>query len=303
VIADTNATSFASHFQFSISNFQFAVYLPKKNKMYELNNKTIIITGASSGIGLACAYAFHKKGAKVVMAARNYDVLKETEDKLNVLRNDSALAVKTDVAIESDCKRLIKSAIATFSRVDVLINNAGLSMRANFEDVDLIVLKKLMDVNFWGAVFCTKYALPCLIENKGSLAGVSSVAGLHGLPGRTGYSASKYALQGFLDTVRIENLKKGLHVLEIIPGFVATNVRNTALVADGSAQGESPRKEENMMTPEEVATKIVRAIENRQRRLTTSYEGKLTPVMKLICPALLDKLYFNHMKKEPNSPI
>ncbi|MDR1583105.1 MAG: SDR family oxidoreductase [Prevotellaceae bacterium] len=271
--------------------------------MYRVNDKTVIITGASSGIGLACAYAFHKKGAKIVMAARNYDIIRKMESEFNSLRKNSALAVKTDITVESECKNLIENTVAMFGSIDVLINNAGLSMRANFLDVDLIVLKKLMDVNFWGTIFCTKYALPYLIENKGSLAGISSVAGLHGLPGRTGYSASKYAMQGFLDTVRIENLKKGLHVIVIIPGFVATNVRNTALVADGSAQGESPRVEEKMMSPEELANRIVRGIEKRKRKLTTSYEGKLTPLMKLLCPYLLDKLYFNHMKKEPNSPI
>ncbi|MDR2773277.1 MAG: SDR family oxidoreductase [Tannerella sp.] len=271
--------------------------------MYVLNNKTAVITGSSSGIGLACANVFHSKGANVVMAARNYDLIKEKETAFNSLRNGSALAVKTDVTIEADCENLMKRAVEMFGGIDVLINNAGLSMRANFLEVDLKVLKKLMDVNFWGAVFCTKYALPCLIENKGTLAGVSSVAGLHGLPGRTGYSASKYAMQGFLDTLRIENLKKGLHVMEIIPGFVATNVRNTALVADGSAQGESPREEEKMMTPEELALKIAKGIEKRKRRLTTSYEGKLTPLIKLLCPSLLDKLYFNHMSKEPDSPI
>ncbi|MDR2385607.1 MAG: SDR family oxidoreductase [Tannerella sp.] len=271
--------------------------------MYRLNNKTVIITGASSGIGLACAYAFHKKEAKVVLAARNYDVIREMEVRFNSVRNDSALAVKTDVTIESDSKNLIEHAIKRFGSVDVLINNAGLSMRANFLDVDLIVLKRLMDVNFWGTVFCTKYALPYLIENKGTLAGVSSVAGLHGLPGRTGYSASKYAMQGFLDTIRIENLKKGLHVMEIIPGFVATNVRNTALLADGSPQGESPREEIKMMSPEKLAAKIITGIEKRKRRLSVSYEGKLTPLIKLLCPSLLDKLYFNHMRKEPNPPI
>jgi short-subunit dehydrogenase len=271
--------------------------------MKGLNDKTVIITGSSSGIGFACAHAFHKKGANVVMAARNYDVIREMETGFNLLRKHSALAVKTDVTAETDCKNLINDTVKTFGGIDVLINNAGLSMRANFLDVDLIVLKKLMDVNFWGTVFCTKHALPYLIENKGSLVGISSVAGLHGLPGRTGYSASKSAMQGFMDTIRVENLKNGLHVMEVIPGFVATNVRNTALVADGSAQGESPREEEKMMQPDELAAKIVRGIEKRKRRLATSYEGKLTPLLKLLYPSLLDKLYFNHMKKEPNPPI
>ncbi|MDR3245552.1 MAG: SDR family oxidoreductase [Prevotellaceae bacterium] len=271
--------------------------------MYGIKDKTVVITGASSGIGLACAHAFHNKGARVVLAARNYDVISKIEGEFNSLHEGGTLAIKTDVAVESDCRNLIDRAVKAFGGIDILVNNAGLSMRANFLDVDLIVLKKLMDVNFWGTVFCTKYALPYLLEKNGSLVGVSSVAGLHGLPGRTGYSASKYAMQGFLDTIRIENLEKGLHVMEVIPGFVATNVRNVALVADGSAQGESPREEAKMMTAEEMADRIVRGIEKRKRRLTTSYEGKLTPLIKLLCPSLLDRLYFDHMKKEPDSPI
>ena len=176
-------------------------------------------------------------------------------------------------------------------------------MRANFADVSLDTLKRLMDVNFWGAVYCTKFALPYLLESKGSVAAISSVAGVHGLPCRTGYSASKYALQGFMDTVRVENLKKGLHVMLVVPGFVATNIRRTALVADGSAQGESPRDEDKMMTPEELARRIARGLQKRKRQLTTSYEGKLTPLLKLISPSLLDKLFYSHMKREPDAPL
>jgi len=271
--------------------------------MYNLKDKVVIVTGASSGIGLASVYAFHKKGAKVVLAARNYDTISNVATELNAARNNSALAVKADVTVETDCKNITEQTINTFGRIDVLINNAGLSMRANFLNVDLAVLKRLMDVNFWGTVYCTKYALPYIIKTKGTVAGVSSVAGLHGLPGRTGYSSSKYAMQGFLDTIRIENLEKGVKVMEIIPGFVASNVRNSALVADGSAQGETPRDEGKMMTAEELARRIVKGVEKRKRRLTTSYEGKVTPLIKLLFPSLLDRLYFNHMKKEPDSPI
>ena len=126
-------------------------------------------------------------------------------------------------------------------------------MRALFDDCDLSVLHRLMDVNFWGTVNCTKYALPWLQRSRGSLVGISSVAGIHGLPGRTGYSASKYAMTGFLDTIRVENLKKGVHVMTACPGFTASNVRFSALTADGSQQGETPRNEAKMMTPEQVA--------------------------------------------------
>ncbi|MDR2563987.1 MAG: SDR family oxidoreductase [Prevotellaceae bacterium] len=271
--------------------------------MNNLNNKVIIITGASSGIGLACAEAFHNRGAKVALAARSADVIKAVADKLNGKTAGRAIAIPTDVAVEEDCKQLIQTVRNGFGRIDALINNAGLSMRANFAEVNLEVLKRLMEVNFWGAVYCTKYALPYLLESKGSVVAVSSVAGLHGMPGRTGYSASKYALQGFMDTVRIENLKKNLHVMVVVPGFVATNIRLTALVADGSAQGESPRKEEKMMSPEKLAEHIIRGLEKRRRRVAPSFEGRLTPVLKLLWPNLVDRLFYNHLKREPNAPL
>ena len=268
-----------------------------------MENKVIIITGASSGIGLACSEAFHEQGAKIVLAARNAEALNSIADKLNLKHPGKCIAIPTDVTIEDNCKQLVQATIQKFGRIDVLINNAGLSMRANFASVDLKVLKRLMEVNFWGAVYCTKYALPHLIESQGSIVAISSVAGMHGMPWRTGYSASKYALQGFMDTIRIENLKKNLHVMLVIPGFVATNIRQTALIADGSAQGESPRNENKMMKPETLAIHIIRGLKNRKRHITPSFEGKITPILKLICPNLLDKLFYKHLKREPNSPL
>jgi short-subunit dehydrogenase len=271
--------------------------------MCGLNDKVIIVTGASSGIGYACVRVFHSHGAKLALAARNIDAINALADELNAKKGRSVIAIQTDVTVETDCKHLIQSTVNEFGRIDVLLNNAGLSMRANFADVSLDTLKRLMDVNFWGAVYCTKYALPYLLESKGSVTAISSVAGIHGLPCRAGYSASKYALQGFMDTIRVENLKKGLHVMLVIPGFVSTNIRRTALVADGSAQGESPRDEAKMMTSEELARRIARALQKRKRQLVTSYEGKLTPLLKIVSPALLDRLFYNHMKREPDAPL
>lgn len=270
--------------------------------MYNLKGKVAIITGASSGIGLACAKELASRGAKVALAARSMDAIEQLAAELRS-NGSEAIAIQTDVAIEDDCKRLIETCVKAYGGIDILINNAGISMRAAFSDLDLSVIKRLMDVNFWGTVYCTKYAFPYLLKAKGSLVGVSSVAGLHGLPGRTGYSSSKYAMQGFLDTVRIETLKKGLHVMVAVPGFTASNVRLSALTADGSQQGETPRNEEKMMSAEEVAKRIARGIEKRKRTLVMTYEGKLTPVMKLLFPRWLDKMYYNHMAKEPDSPI
>ena len=176
-------------------------------------------------------------------------------------------------------------------------------LRALFDEVDLGVLKRLMDVNFWGTVYCTKYALPYIQASRGSIVGVSSVAGFHGLPGRTGYSASKYAMTGFLETVRIENLKKGVHVMIAAPGFTASNVRFSALTADGSAQGESPRKEEKMMSAAEVARRIARGVVRRKRTLAMDFNGRATVLIKKFAPGLLDRLYYSHMAKEPDSPL
>lgn len=169
-----------------------------------MNNKVVIITGASSGIGKALAYEFAGRGAKLVLAARNIQKLNEIKADLSSIK---ILSIKTDVSKEEDCRNLVEKTIEKWGRVDVLINNAGISMRALFADMNLDVMRRLMDVNFWGTVYCTKYALPYILEQRGSVVGVISIAGYIGLPGRTAYSASKFAIRGFLDTLRVENLK------------------------------------------------------------------------------------------------
>ncbi|MBE9466770.1 MAG: SDR family oxidoreductase [Bacteroidetes bacterium] len=267
-----------------------------------MKNKVVVITGASSGIGEACAKEFAKQGAKLSLAARSIDKLKLIEKELSE-QGYEVLSVKTDVSIEEDCKNLISQTINKFGKIDILINNAGISMRALFADVDLSVIKRLMDVNFWGTVYCTKYALPHLLETKGSLVAITSVAGIHGLPGRTGYSASKFAITGFLQTIRIENLKKGLHVLTFAPGFTTSNVRKAALVADGSHQGETPLKENKLMPAEKVAQILIKSIKKRKLNKVLSLDGKLVSILQHIMPKTLDKLTYKHMAKEPNSPF
>lgn len=265
----------------------------------DFKDKVVIVTGASSGIGEALANRFAGLGAHVVAGARSLDKLEAVVAALPT----ASLAVQCDVSKEEDCKRLIDRAVQEFGKVDILINNAGISMRALFDEVDLDVLRRLMDTNFWGSVYCTKYALPYIQRSKGSIVGISSVAGFHGLPGRTGYSASKYAMHGLLETVRIENLKKGVHVMIVAPGFTASNVRFSALTADGSSQGVSPREEGKMMTADECAVRIIKAIARRKRTLLMDFDGKATRILKFFAPGLLDKLYYNHMAKEPDSPL
>ena len=267
-----------------------------------MKNKVVIITGASSGIGRSLALEYAQMGANVVVAARNFEKLNDLKNEL-LKKNFNVFAVKTDVSKEEDCKNLINETVKKFGSIDILINNAGISMRALFADIDLSVIKQLMDINFWGTVFCTKHALPYLLKNKGSVVGVSSIAGYKGLPGRTGYSASKFAMQGFLETLRIENLKTGLHVLIACPGFTASNIRNTALSKDGSMQGDSPLDEGKLMTSEEVATRIINAIEKRKDRIVMTTQGKLVVLLNKFFPKLIDKMVYNHMAKEPDSPF
>lgn len=266
-----------------------------------LKDKVVIITGASSGIGEASAKEFAFFGAKLVIAARNMEKLQligtQLKDKCDVH------IVKCDVSKEDDCRNLIDSTIERFGKIDILVNNAGISMRAMFMDLDLSVIKQLMDVNFWGTVYCTKYALPHILKQQGSVVGVISIAGFKGLPARTGYSASKFAIYGFLDTLRIEHLKDNLHVMIFAPGFTASSIREKALVADGSRQGETPRDEGKMMTSEECARHLINGIKKRKAQMVLTPVGKTLVILNKFFPRLVDKLEYNFMKKEEGSPL
>ncbi|HQV00172.1 MAG: SDR family oxidoreductase [Bacteroidia bacterium] len=264
--------------------------------------QVVIITGATSGIGKALAIQYATQNFTVVIAGRNKNVLLETETEINKFGGRSKAFV-CDVTIEADCKNLIQETLKLYSRIDILICNAGISMRALFIDVDLDVLQKLMNTNFWGAVYCTKYALPSLLINKGSVVAISSIAGKQGLPARTGYSASKFALEGFMETLRAENLKTGLHVLIARPGFTASNIRYAALNATGKMHNQSSRDESKMMPAEIVAKHIIAAVHKRKRSITLTLQGKLAVFLSKFFPRLLDNIVYNEMRKEKNAPL
>lgn len=267
-----------------------------------MKNKTVIITGGSSGIGKACAEAFGRAGANIVITGRNAEALQRAAEQLRS-EQINVLTVVADVSVEADNELLVAETLNTFGRIDVLINNAGISMRALFEDLDLKVIRQVMDINFYGTVYATKYCLPQIIQNKGSIVGVSSIAGYRGLPARTGYSASKAAMQVFLESLRTELLKKDVHVLLACPGFTTSNIRNAALTKDGSSQGESPRDEGEMMSAEEVAQHILKAVKNRRRDLILTTQGKMTVFLNKWFPAFMDKMVYNHIAKEKDSPF
>jgi short-subunit dehydrogenase len=267
-----------------------------------LSDKVVVITGASSGIGKAIAIVFAKAGASVVVASRNQSTLDEvvTEIKKD---NGKAMAVVCDVTIETDCKNLIQETIKNYQKIDILVCNAGISMRSLFLDVDLNVMKQIMDTNFWGSVYCTKYALPYILKTKGSIVAVSSITGKKGLPARTAYTASKFALEGFMETLRSENSKNNLHVLVARPGFTDTNIRKNAMNAKGDQQGESPLDESSLMSSEEVAVHILKAVQSRKRELVLTATGKAVIILNKFFPKLVDKLVYRSMAKEKASPF
>ncbi|MCS6973006.1 MAG: SDR family oxidoreductase [Cyclobacteriaceae bacterium] len=267
-----------------------------------MKDNVVIITGGTSGIGKALAFEFGKHGAQLLITGRNPSELEKT---LNELQSAGirASGMQADVSREEDNRRMAEEAIRLYGKIDILINNAGISMRALFEEADINVIKQVMDINFYGALYATKYCLPEIKRNKGSIVGISSIAGFRGLPGRTGYSASKFALNGFLEVLRTELLKTGVHVLTACPGFTASNIRKRALTAHGAMQGESPRNEKKMMTAEECARHIYRATVKRKRTLILTTEGRLAVWLNKWWPSLADKLVYNAFAKEDNSPL
>lgn len=269
-------------------------------------NKTIILTGASAGIGKELARSLAQKGANLVLAARNSTALEETV-ALCIAQGGQAIAVPTDVTQPEACQKLIESAIARFGKIDCLINNAGISMICRFEEVtDLTTFDQIMRVNYLGAVYCTHSALPHLKHSQGLLVAISSLCGKTGVPTRTGYVASKHAMQGFFDTLRIELQGSGVDVLVVSPGFVATDIRERAFDGKGQLLGQSPRDEEQgTMSVEECVRQIVGAMERRKREHLMTLKGKAIPWVKLIAPGLVDRIaaYAARVKAEKNSPL
>lgn len=267
-----------------------------------MEGKVVIITGGTSGIGKALAEEFGSKGSHIVITGRKQEALNETISHLQKA-GINVMGIQADASKWEDNQMMADAAIKKYGRIDVIIANAGISMRAMFENVDLEVIRQVMDINFYGALYAVKACLPEIIKNKGHIVGISSIAGFRGLPGRVGYSASKFALQGFLEALRTELLKTGVHVLTASPGFTASNIRKKSLTADGSAQGESPRQEEEMMTAEECAHHIYKATMKRKKYLILTSQGKLTVFLNKWFPGLMDKLVYNAMAKEDDAPM
>ena len=250
----------------------------------------VLITGASAGIGEALAMQLAARGCRLVLAARGEDALEAVAEACRQ-RGAEALAVPTDVADEAQCRAFVEAAVERWGRVDALVNNAGISMWARFDEMDsLEPLRRIMDVNYFGAVACTHAALPHLKAARGRIVNVASLTGKTGVPTRTGYAASKHAMAGFFDSLRIELVDSGVTVTTAFPGFVATGVRRHAYGADGAPLGESPVRENEVMTADECARLVLRAADRRKREVVMTARGKLGQWAKLVAPGLVDRL-------------
>ena len=258
-------------------------------------NKVVAITGGSEGIGKALIEMLLPKGAKIATCARNQDKLYDLQLRHST---EPLHCVVADVSDYNDCKLFIDSTIKQFGGIDILINNAGISMRALLKDADLDVFRKVMDINYFGTVYCTKLALNSIIERKGTIVGVSSIAGYRGLPGRSGYSASKFAINGWLEAIRTELLDDGVNVMWVCPGYTRSNIRNAALNHKAESQGETPLNESELMSPEVCADYILKAIEKKKRTMVLTFTGKRAVFINKYFPSLADKLTRNFFFKK-----
>lgn len=257
-------------------------------------NKVVVVTGGTEGIGKALVVSLIEQGAKVATCGRNHDKLYRLQTEFP---SANLHTMVTDVSSENDCRRFMESTIKVFGGIDILINNAGLSMRALIKETGIEVIKKVMDINFYGTVYCTKYALNSIIERKGTIVGVSSIAGYRGLPGRSGYSASKFAVQGWLEAIKTELMADGVHVMWVCPGFTTSNIRNAALNKDGGEHGSTPMDEGKMMSAEECAKHVLNAIRKKKRTLVLTFTGKRTVFLQKFFPKLADKFTYKFFFK------
>ncbi len=252
--------------------------------------KVILVTGASSGIGKALCLELAIERPRLVLAARDEAGLGQVAKACRE-KGAETLVVPTDVASEEACRNLVERAAERFGGIDVLVNNAGMTMWSPFEELrDLSLYDRLMRVNFLGSVYPTYYALPYLKKSRGCIVVVSSVAGLTGVPARTGYSATKHALFGFFDSLRIELADTGVSVTMIAPDFVLSEIHRRAIGPDGRPLGQSPMQESKIMSAEECAAMIVRAMRKRQRLLITSLRGRFGRWVRLLAPGLIDAI-------------
>lgn len=252
--------------------------------------KVVVLTGASQGIGHALALALARQRPRLVLAARDATRLAEVASECDALGAES-IPVPTDVANFEECRFLIEGAAATFGRIDCLVNNAGIGMIARFDEVqDLEAYERVIRVNYLSCVHLTHHALPHLKKAHGLIVAVASLAGLTGVPTRTAYAASKHAVIGFFDSLRVELIGTGVDVTIVAPDFVVSQIHKRAIGADGKPVGRTPMQEGRIMSTERCAELILAAMEKRQRLAILSLRGKLGRFVRLVAPGLIDRI-------------
>ena len=254
-------------------------------------DRVAIITGASSGIGRSIALEMASRGVSVMLASRTEKDLLSVQQEIEDSGGRASLFV-VDVRDEKQCRELVEATFSRFSRIDFLINNAGISMRANFNDVEMEVLRRVMETNFWGSVYCARYALPHILQTGGSIVGISSICGVTPLPGRSGYSASKHALDGFMESIRLEYRNTGVHFMLVHPGYTTSNIRCVALNKEGEPHEESHLDELKLMSSEKVAREVVAGIASRRRDLVLTREGRIITWIYRRRPKIAERLLY-----------
>lgn len=260
-------------------------------------DNVVVITGASAGIGLEISKLLARQGANLVLAARNPALLGDAADTCRAL-GARVIAVPTDVSDREQCRQLIDTALDEFGRIDTLVNNAGISMHARFDELhDIEAVERITAINYFGAVYCTWYALPHLKKTQGRLVAVSSLTGKNGVPTRTLYSGTKHAMAGFFDSLRIELKDQGVTVTVIYPGFVATDIAERALGPDGKPLGTRPVNKNAIMTVEECARQTVDAMSHRKREVIMTGRARLGMIVKAVWPDLVDRIAERGIKR------
>ena len=255
-----------------------------------------MITGASRGIGRALALQLAEQGAWLALAARNLEQLEQVAADCRE-RGGRAVAIQTDVAEQDQCLRLVERTVAEYGRIDTLVNNAGVTQWAYFDQLrDLAPFERVMQVNYFGSLYCTQAALPELKKSRGRIVVTCSLAGRAGVPTRSGYAASKHALAGFFNSLRIELASSGVSVTMIYPDFVATDTRRQAFGADGQPLGESPVQESKLMSAETCAGLIVQAAGRRQREQMQG-RGRFLQYVLPFAPGLIDRMALRAIQK------
>jgi len=263
----------------------------------DLKNKIAVVTGAASGIGAAISKTFAAKGARLGLLDIDETAIKAAAADM-VADGMEAIGIYCDVAREAECEAAINAIVAHYGAIDILVNNAGITQRSAFVDTRIGVYRRIMDVNFFGSLHCTKYAIASLVERKGSIVIIESVAGVAPLVGRTGYCASKHALHGLFTSLRAELIGSGVHIMIVCPGFVRTNLQTRALGGDGRITTHPQSTVGKQDAPDRVADAVCRAMLKKKNILVLSPVGKLTYCLSRIAPGLYERLMARQLKSE-----